>query len=109
MILPECMELKIKVPNNARNTAWASFDGKHRLEMHRGDYISIKSSPYCLPTVCSENTTDDWFNSLQRCLKWNERIIQKPLNDPEPLNQTQKPTKLKSKQLNSIPSEDFIE
>ena len=101
MILPECMELKIKVPLNARNTAWASFDGKHRIELHKGDYVSIKCSPFSFPTVSSENTTDDWFNSLQRCLKWNERIIQRPHLDQQELPP-------KERKLQTIPSEEAV-
>eukprot|EP00834_Sanchytrium_tribonematis_P002922 NODE_100_length_20331_cov_1.214462.p21 type:complete len:105 gc:universal NODE_100_length_20331_cov_1.214462:5981-6295(+) len=99
MILPECMELKIRVPLNSRNNAWASFDGKHRIELHKGDFVTIKNSPFPFPTVSSENTTDDWFNSLQRCLKWNERVIQKPLDsDSRRLDK-------QSRRLSTIPSE----
>ena len=56
----------------------ASFDGRHRIELKQGDYISVTASRYPVPTFCKQDQTSDWFNSLIRCLKWNERQIQKP-------------------------------
>ena len=33
MVLPDTVELKIFVPNDSRSTAWAAFDGRHRVEI----------------------------------------------------------------------------
>lgn len=35
MLLPEGMELRVCVPYNSRSTAWASFDGRGRVELKR--------------------------------------------------------------------------
>ena len=35
MLLPDTMELRICVPFNSRSTAWASFDGRGRVELKR--------------------------------------------------------------------------
>lgn len=35
MLLPDSMELRICVPYNSRSTAWASFDGRGRVELKR--------------------------------------------------------------------------
>ena len=35
MLLPDSMELRIVVPYNSRSTAWASFDGRGRVELQR--------------------------------------------------------------------------
>lgn len=35
MLLPDSMELRICVPFNSRSTAWASFDGRGRVELKR--------------------------------------------------------------------------
>lgn len=35
MLLPDSMELRIAVPYNSRSTAWASFDGRGRVELKR--------------------------------------------------------------------------
>lgn len=35
MLLPDSMELRIAVPYNSRSTAWASFDGRGRVELRR--------------------------------------------------------------------------
>lgn len=35
MLLPDSMELRICVPYNSRSTAWASFDGRGRVELRR--------------------------------------------------------------------------
>lgn len=35
MLLPDTMELRICVPYTSRSTAWASFDGRGRVELRR--------------------------------------------------------------------------
>ncbi|KAJ2656098.1 hypothetical protein IWW48_005193 [Coemansia sp. RSA 1200] len=78
MLLPDTMVLRVVLPPDSRNTAWASFDGRHRTELRRGDHIQITASKYPLPTVCaSQSQTQDWMSSLSRCLHWNERKRQK--------------------------------
>ncbi|KAI9137239.1 ATP-NAD kinase-like domain-containing protein [Paraphysoderma sedebokerense] len=80
MLLPDWIELKVCVPACSRNTAWASFDGRHRIELKQGDFIAITASRFPFPTVCLGDQSSDWFNSLIRCLKWNERQRQKPFH-----------------------------
>ncbi|KAJ2608464.1 hypothetical protein H4S08_004444 [Coemansia sp. RSA 1365] len=83
MLLPDSMVLRVVVPPDSRNTAWASFDGRHRTELKRGDHIQITASKYPLPTVCaSQSQTQDWTASLSRCLNWNERKRQMQLKVP---------------------------
>lgn len=77
MLLPDSMELRIAVPYNSRSTAWASFDGRGRVELKQGDHIKVTASRYPFPTVCAENQSKDWFSSISRTLKWNERQRQK--------------------------------
>jgi NAD+ kinase len=55
MLLPHTIELKIEVPRNSRATAWISFDGRHRCELKRGDFITITKSPYPVSTICEKN------------------------------------------------------
>jgi len=93
MLLPDSMELRICVPYNSRSTAWASFDGRGRVELKRkldyspcseqhltrieGDHIKVTASKYPFPTVCADNQSTDWFHAISRTLKWNERERQK--------------------------------
>ncbi|GAA5850628.1 hypothetical protein JCM8547_001935 [Rhodosporidiobolus lusitaniae] len=77
MLLPDSMELRICVPYNSRSTAWASFDGRGRVELKQGDHIKVTASPYPFPTVCADKQSTDWFHSIARTLKWNERQRQK--------------------------------
>lgn len=42
-----------------------------------GDHIKVTASQYPFPTVCADNQSTDWFNSISRTLKWNERERQK--------------------------------
>ncbi|BGP16445.1 hypothetical protein JCM10213v2_004447 [Rhodosporidiobolus nylandii] len=77
MLLPDSMELRICVPYNSRSTAWASFDGRGRVELRQGDHIKVTASPYPFPTVCADKQSTDWFHSISRTLKWNERQRQK--------------------------------
>ncbi|KAJ2157240.1 hypothetical protein GGF46_004648 [Coemansia sp. RSA 552] len=85
MLLPDSMVLRVVLPPDSRNTAWASFDGRHRIELRRGDHIQITASKYPLPTVCaSQSQTQDWMSSLSRCLNWNERTKQKKWSNTMP-------------------------
>ncbi|OCH90256.1 ATP-NAD kinase [Obba rivulosa] len=77
MLLPDSMELRVCVPFNSRSTAWASFDGRGRVELKQGDHIKITASRYPFPTVCADSQSTDWFNAISRTLKWNERERQK--------------------------------
>ncbi|KAJ4468270.1 hypothetical protein J3R30DRAFT_1692981 [Lentinula aciculospora] len=77
MLLPDSMELRICVPYNSRSTAWASFDGRGRVELKQGDHIKITASKYPFPTVCADKQSTDWFHAISRTLKWNERERQK--------------------------------
>src|SRR5258706_15175537 len=42
MLLPDTMELRICVPVNSRSTAWASFDGRGRVELKRTLLIDLR-------------------------------------------------------------------
>ncbi|KAI8813261.1 ATP-NAD kinase-like domain-containing protein, partial [Cladochytrium replicatum] len=76
-LLPDGADLKIQVPIDSRSTAWASFDGRHRTELKQGDFITVTMSRHPLPTLCQEDQSSDWFESLRRCLHWNERARQR--------------------------------
>ncbi|KAI0674786.1 ATP-NAD kinase [Trametes maxima] len=95
MLLPDTMELRVCVPFNSRSTAWASFDGRGRVELKQGDHIKITASKYPFPTVCAESQSRDWFHSISRTLKWNERERQKSFVVVEE-SPTQKARKLPS-------------
>lgn len=69
-----------QVPRDARSNAWVSFDGKRRQQLSKGDSVRISMSEHPLPTVNKSDQTDDWFQSLVRCLNWNERLEQRPLS-----------------------------
>ncbi|KAG6499677.1 hypothetical protein ZIOFF_039468 [Zingiber officinale] len=79
VILPDSAQLEMKIPDDARNNAWVSFDGKRRQQLSRGDSVRIAMSQHPLPTVNKSDQTGDWFRSLIRCLNWNERKDQKAL------------------------------
>lgn len=75
VLLPDSMVLKVKVPKRSRSTAWASFDGRSRVELMKGDYITVCASPFSFPTVMSSPT--EYFESVSRTLNWNVREQQK--------------------------------
>jgi NAD+ kinase len=71
MLLNDSMLLRIQVPRNSRATAYCAFDGKGRVELRQGDYVTIAASQYPFPTVLSRST--EWFDSISRTLRWNNR------------------------------------
>jgi len=79
MLLNDSMLLRVSVPKGSRATAWCAFDGKGRLELFPGDFVSIAASQYPFPTVMSNST--EWIDSISRTLRWNTRgAQQKPWN-----------------------------
>ncbi|KAF2425293.1 ATP-NAD kinase, partial [Tothia fuscella] len=80
MLLNDSMALRIAVPKNSRATAYCAFDGKGRVELKQGDYVTIAASQYPFPTVLSRPT--EWFDSISRTLRWNTRgAMQKAWQD----------------------------
>ena len=82
MVLSDSLMLKVCIPRNSRSTAYASFDGKHRVELRRGDCVQVEAGRYPLPTVVGEHGTGgEWFESVRRALRWNTRgAVQKGFN-----------------------------
>ncbi|KAG0663414.1 NAD(+) kinase [Maudiozyma exigua] len=75
IILPDSVCLKIKVSLKSRGSAWASFDGKGRIEIKPGDFIKIKCSCFSFPTV--DSTDEQFIRNISRTLNWNVREEQK--------------------------------
>ena len=93
IILPDSMVLRVGVPYDSRTTAWASFDGKERVELNRktpsvalpnnanllltrfleGDYVTIAASRFPFATIRYNKHQGDFFTSLSRTLQWNSR------------------------------------
>jgi NAD+ kinase len=71
MLLRDSMALRVAVPRGSRATAYAAFDGKGRVELREGDYVTIAASQYPFPTVLSRET--EWIDSISRTLRWNTR------------------------------------
>lgn len=51
--------------------------GYRQVNLTEGDHIKITASKYPFPTVCAISQSTDWFQSISRTLKWNERERQK--------------------------------
>ena len=82
MVLSDTLMLKVCVPRSSRSTAYASFDGKGRVELRRGDCVQVEAGRYPFPTVVGEGGTGgEWFESVRRALRWNNRgAVQKGFN-----------------------------
>ncbi|KAK4194034.1 ATP-NAD kinase-like domain-containing protein [Triangularia verruculosa] len=84
IILPDTIVLRIGVPFDARTSSWASFDGRERVELRPGDYVTISASRF--PFACVQprrphgRRSGDWINSISAKLGWNTRQArQKPM------------------------------
>ncbi|KAF2431467.1 ATP-NAD kinase [Tothia fuscella] len=78
IILPDTIVLRVGVPYDARTGSWASFDGKERVELHPGDYVTISASRFPFPSVLPlDRKKEDWVDSISRTLNWNNRQRQK--------------------------------
>ncbi|KAL8392793.1 hypothetical protein RB595_002829 [Gaeumannomyces hyphopodioides] len=78
IILPDTIVLRVGVPYCARTGSWASFDGRERIELHPGDYVTISASRYPFASVQAPGRrSEDWVNSISGKLGWNTRQKQK--------------------------------
>lgn len=71
MVLSDTLSLRIAIPQRSRSSAYCSFDGKGRIELKQGDYVTLEASQYPFPTVMKG--TNEWVESVQRALRWNVR------------------------------------
>jgi NAD+ kinase len=71
MVLSDTLLLRIAVPLASRSTAYCSFDGKGRVELRQGDYVTVEASQYPFPTVV--RGSGEWIESVTRALRWNVR------------------------------------
>ncbi|KAJ9614823.1 hypothetical protein H2204_014404 [Knufia peltigerae] len=84
IILPDTIVLRLGVPYDARSHSWASFDGRERIELFPGDYVTISASRYPFANVMPPGRrSEDWVNSISRTLQWNSRQRQKAFADWE--------------------------
>ncbi len=81
IILPDTMVLRLGVPYDARASCWASFDGRDRVELAPGDYVTVSASRFPFASVLAANGAENWVGSICGKLGWNERARQKALRD----------------------------
>lgn len=79
MVFPDHVVLRCYVPDDARSEASVAFDGKHRLELRRGDSVQIQMSSFPVPTINRKDHSADWLGSLKRNFNFNTRPRQRPL------------------------------
>ncbi|KAI2643694.1 ATP-NAD kinase [Xylaria nigripes] len=78
IILPDTIVLRIGVPYDTRTSSWASFDGRERIELQPGDYVTISASRFPFASVQPHGRrSEDWVNSISGKLGWNKRQKQK--------------------------------
>ena len=78
IILPDTIVLRAGVPYDSRTSSWASFDGRERVELHPGDYVTISASRYPFASVQSgARRSEDWVGSICGKLGWNRRQKQR--------------------------------
>ncbi|KAI0849060.1 ATP-NAD kinase [Daldinia vernicosa] len=78
IILPDTIVLRIGVPYDARTNSWASFDGRERVELFTGDYVTISASRFPFASVQPQGRrSEDWVKSISAKLGWNTRQKQK--------------------------------
>lgn len=70
LVLPDSIVLRVGVPFDARQGAWAAFDGRERVRLGRGDYVSIRAGRWPFSGVEGEGM---WEGGLKGGLGWNCR------------------------------------
>jgi len=79
VILPDYAQLALRIAGDARAGALVTFDGRETVELLPGDEVHVRLSPNPVPTINNQDQTIDWFESIERCFRWNDRLEQKEL------------------------------
>lgn len=82
IVFPDTVVLRLRMPDEARAEARVSFDGKLSQPLRRGDTLVIKTSNFPVPTICKNDSTADWFASLDQALGFNTRMVQRAFQSP---------------------------
>ncbi|KAL9125004.1 MAG: hypothetical protein Q9217_005732 [Psora testacea] len=99
IILPDTIVLRVGVPYDSRTSSWASFDGRERVELCPGDYVTISASRYPFANVMQQGRrSEDWCREAV-----NERA--EGLNSPKG---PQKGHKAKTSTGGSGPPSSFL-
>ncbi|CAM6023374.1 unnamed protein product, partial [Sphagnum balticum] len=64
LLLPESVTLKVQVPKNSRDQAWASFDGKSRQQLSKDVVMGIAPFDLCWRECLSSNPSCLTFGSI---------------------------------------------
>ncbi|OLL25735.1 NAD(+) kinase [Neolecta irregularis DAH-3] len=75
MLLPDSMVLRVSVPKESRSKSYASFDGRCRVPLRQGDYVTVRASQFPYRQVVQSR--NEWIDSISRTLSWNVRDKQK--------------------------------
>ncbi|CAN6612851.1 ATP-NADH kinase Yef1p [Trichomonascus vanleenenianus] len=79
MLLPDSMKLRVQMAQSSRSTsAWVSFDGRTRLELKQGDYLTVEASTFPFPTI--ECSRTEFIDAVSRSFHWNNTRKQKPFD-----------------------------
>ena len=87
ILIPDSATLRVKVAEDARSSAWISFDGRPSIELHPGDWVVCRYSQFPVPAILPFSTldgeakfpgtsSDDWLSSLRTALHWNVNATQ---------------------------------
>merc|ERR1719510_1622767 len=79
-IVPAGVKLEIRVAKDNRHPPFVSFDGqdsqileaKQQVTVMLPEEIHNNKPGYISPCICLRDPVDDWFNSLAKCLNWNQ-------------------------------------
>eukprot|EP00798_Chlamydomonas_sp_ICE-L_P027000 gene27000-9018_t len=82
VVLPDYVDLELRIPVTARAGGRVSFDGRNSMELCQGDRLRVRMSENPLPTINKVDLTEDWFDSLSRCFRWSDRLEQKAFRQP---------------------------
>ncbi|KAI9137302.1 ATP-NAD kinase-like domain-containing protein [Paraphysoderma sedebokerense] len=70
VVLPDYVDIVLKVAETSRAVAEISIDGKEIGTLQKGECIKIQKSKYALPCINNENDTVDWVKGLAKIRRY---------------------------------------
>jgi len=77
IVLPNNLNITIKLSKEARNNAWFSCDGLNRIEIRKDDTLVITKTEYnaLFVTDGSKVNLDNWLLRLRNIICWNSKKL----------------------------------
>ena len=73
LVLPDSVKLSMQIAEHARgDDVYMVVYDSIKTVVRKGESVTVRISPYPIPTVCQQEPMTDWLSSISTVLRWNQ-------------------------------------